>query len=73
MLVLLIVVQLVPLSIDDSHRITLPNWPDKVSVPPLLPAQADVLPLTVPPTDGCVTVMVAILELAVEQPVITAR
>lgn len=71
--VLLIVVQLAPLSIEDSQRITLPVWPDRVRVPPLLPEQADALLLTVPPTEAWVTVMVAILELTVEQPPITAR
>lgn len=62
--VLLMVDQLPPLSVDISHRITLPVWPDSVNDPLLLPEQTPVLPLTVPPTDAGFTEIVAAVELA---------
>lgn len=62
--VLLMVDQLAPLSVDDSQRTTLPVWPDKVIDPLLLPEQTPVLPLTVPPADAGVTVIVEAVELA---------
>jgi hypothetical protein len=70
---LLIVDQVLPPFVENSHRITFPVWPDKVSVPLLLPEQTVALPLTAPPTEATFTVMVAALELTVEHPPITAR
>ena len=73
MVVLLIVDHVPPLSVENSQRITFPVWPDNTIVPLLLPEQTVLLPLTVPPTDAGVTVMVAALEFTVVHPVITAR
>ena len=49
---------------DDSHLITVPLWPDKVSVVLLVPGQTVVPPATVPPTEAGVTVIIAGLEFA---------
>lgn len=70
--VLLMVDQLPPPSVDISQRTTFPVWPLKFIVPLLLPEQTEVVPLTDPPTEPLVTVMVALPELTVVQPVITA-
>jgi len=61
--VLAIVVQLTPEFIDDSHLITLPVWPVRLSVPLFVPEQTVVLVPTEPPTDiPLFTVIVAALD-----------
>ena len=55
-------VQVVPLSVDDSHLLILPFWPDKVMFPPLLPAHAVTPPSVVPPTVGVSSMTVTELE-----------
>ena len=64
---LLMVDQRLPPFVEYSHRSTEPVWPDKVSVPPLLPVHTVMLPETVPPTETALTVTVAGAELAEEQ------
>ena len=61
-MVLAIVVQLTPEFIDDSHLITLPVWPVKLSVPLLEPEHTVALVPTEPPTDKAFIVMVAALD-----------
>lgn len=65
-MVLAILIQLRPLSIDDSHLTTAPVLPVKLSEP-LLPEQTVALEFTVPPTLKGVTVIVEIAEFALEQ------
>ena len=52
---------------EDSHLITEPVCPLKVSVAPLLPEQTDALDATDPPTEGAFTVIVAAEEFAEAQ------
>ena len=62
--VLATVVQLTPLLIENSHLMIVPDWPDNVNTPLLLPVHTAVLPLTVPPTAALVTVIVAAAAFA---------
>ena len=56
-----------PPSMEDSHLITEPVWPLKVSVAPLAPEQTDALDATDPPTEEAFTVIVAAEEFAEAQ------
>jgi hypothetical protein len=49
------------------HLVTVPVWPDKVSVPLELPKHTLVPPLTLPPTDTGSTDTMTGVELATEQ------
>ena len=71
-MVLEIVVHVVPPFVDDSHLITLPVLPVKLSVPVLVPEQTVAAEFTVPPTETGFTVMVAGVEFAdVQTPLCT--
>jgi len=52
------------LSSEDSHLVTEPVFPLKVSVVELVPVQTVALPAIVPPTDAGETVMVAVALFA---------
>ena len=47
------------LSVDDCHLVTIPVWPDNVSVVLLIPEQTVALPATVPPTETGLTAIAA--------------
>ena len=61
--VLLMVVQVVNGATELSHLTTLPVLPDNVNKPLVEPVQIAAPPLTVPPTDGALTVTVVVVEL----------
>lgn len=63
MVVLAISVHKPPPLMEDCHLLMVPECPERVSVPVLLPEQTVVLPLTVPPTALPPTVMIAAAEL----------
>jgi hypothetical protein len=51
------------LSVDDSHRVTVPVIPLKVRVVEFVPEQTVVLPAIVPPTEAGETVIAAVVLL----------
>jgi len=55
------------LSSEDSHLVTEPVFPLKVSVVELVPVQTVALPAIVPPTEAGETVTVAVALLAAAQ------
>jgi hypothetical protein len=55
--------QVIPPSVENSHRITFPVWPESVRVPLLVPEQTVAFELTVPPTVGEVTVTIALPDV----------
>ncbi len=64
MVVLAILVPAVAkLSVDDSHRVTVPVIPLKVRVVEFVPEQTVVLPAIVPPTEAGETVIAAVVLL----------
>ena len=67
MVVLTIVVQVPPPLMENSHLITEPVWPLKVSIAPLAPEQTAAFEATEPPTEPAFTVMIAAEEFAEAQ------
>ena len=65
--VFVILDQLTPPLIEDSHLTILPVCPLNVKVPLLEPAQTDTAPATDPPTVTGLTIMVAVVEFAAGQ------
>ena len=64
--------QLTPPLIEDSHLTILPVCPLRVNVPLLDPAQTDAAPATDPPTVTGLTVIVAVVVFAAGQvPLVT--
>ncbi len=59
-LVLAILVQVVPLSVDASHLLMLPDWPDKFSVTDAPALIDEVAGLSVPPTAFGLTTTVVV-------------
>lgn len=58
LLVLEMFVTVVKLSVEDSHRVTVPIMPLRVKLVELVPEQTPVPPAMVPPTEAGETVMV---------------
>jgi hypothetical protein len=63
-------VHVLPPFVENSHLITLPVCPVKLSVPLLVPEHTITLLLTDPPTDTGLTVIVPLKELFVQGPVV---
>lgn len=61
--VLVMLVAVVKLSVDDSHRVTVPVMPLKVNMVEFVPVHTVVLPATDPPTEAGETEMVAVALL----------